>query len=181
MAAFELRMQVPTLGISAHCSVTSTGSRSGPMNPPPRSVEAAGTSGVFSQRAISRLAKEGRKYGVSLCLVSQRPSELSPGSLSQCGTIFALRLSNERDQAYIKNALPDGSDWLIRTLPALGTGEAVVVGEGVTVPMQIRFDPLPREYQPASSTPSFTAAWSEEVDGARVLDGAIARWRGLQR
>ena len=134
-----------------------------------------------TRRAIDRIAKEGRKYGVSLCLVSQRPSELSPGSLSQCGTIFALRLSNERDQAYIKNALPDGSDWLIRTLPALGTGEAVVVGEGVTVPMQIRFDPLPREYQPASSTPSFTAAWSEEVDGARVLDGAIARWRGLQR
>ena len=134
-----------------------------------------------TRRAIDRIAKEGRKYGVSLCLVSQRPSELSAGSLSQCGTIVALRLSNERDQTFVRNALPDGSDWLIRTLPALGTGEAVMVGEGVSVPMQIRFDSLPAGTQPASHTPSFSAAWSTEADGPSVLRGAITRWRGIQR
>ena len=134
-----------------------------------------------TRRAIDRIAKEGRKYGVSLCLVSQRPSELSPGSLSQCGTIVALRLSNERDQTFVRNALPEGSDWLIRTLPALGTGEAVIVGEGVSVPMQIRFDSLPAGTQPASHTPSFSAAWSTEADGPSVLRGAITRWRGIQR
>jgi DNA helicase HerA-like ATPase len=134
-----------------------------------------------TRRAIDRIAKEGRKYGVSLCLVSQRPSELSPGSLSQCGTIVALRLSNERDQTFVRNALPEGSDWLIRTLPALGTGEAVIVGEGVSVPMQIRFDSLPAGTQPASHTPSFSAAWSTEADGPSVLRRAITRWRGIQR
>ena len=75
-----------------------------------------------TRRAIDRIAKEGRKYGVSLCLVSQRPAELSASSLAQCGTIMALRLSNERDQHFVRNALPDGFDWLIGALPALGTG-----------------------------------------------------------
>ena len=103
-----------------------------------------------TRRAIDRIAKEGRKYGVSLCLVSQRPSELSTSSLSQCGTVVALRMSNERDQQFVRNALPDGFDWLVGALPALGTGEAVIVGEGVTVPMQVQF----RQLDPTSSRPA---------------------------
>lgn len=134
-----------------------------------------------TRRAIDRIAKEGRKYGVSLCLVSQRPSELSPGSLSQCGTIFALRMSNDRDHAIIRNALPDGFEWMIRGLPALGAGEAVAVGEGVSVPMQVRFEDLPPDAQPASRTPSFSSAWSRERDDPEPVRRAIARWRGLQR
>jgi uncharacterized protein len=134
-----------------------------------------------TRRAIDQIAKEGRKYGVSLCLVSQRPSELSVNSISQCGTIFALRMSNERDQNFVRNALPDGSEWLIRTLPALGTGEAIAVGEGVAIPSQIPFAPLPANEQPASHTPSFSASWSREVDGPATLQSTIARWRGLQR
>lgn len=133
-----------------------------------------------ARRAIDRIAKEGRKYGVSLCLVTQRPSELSPGSLSQCGTIVALRMSNERDQAFVRDALPDGSDWLIRSLPALGTGEAVIVGEGVSVPMQVVLDRLPPDRQPASHTPSFSRAWSAEADPA-VIGATVARWRSQQR
>jgi DNA helicase HerA-like ATPase len=142
--------------------------------------DAAGGGFGPARRAIDRIAKEGRKYGVSLCLVTQRPSELSPGSLSQCGTIVALRMSNERDQAFVRDALPDGSDWLIRSLPALGTGEAVIVGEGVSVPMQVVLDRLPADRQPASHTPSFSRAWSAEADPACV-GAAVARWRSQQR
>ncbi|MFO1037317.1 MAG: DUF87 domain-containing protein [Geminicoccaceae bacterium] len=133
-----------------------------------------------SRRAIDRIAKEGRKYGVSLCLVSQRPAELSASALSQCGTIFALRMSNERDQAFVRNALPDGSDWLIRTLPALGTGEAVAVGEGVLVPMQLRFSELPPDARPASRTPSFADRWARDVEDD-LLPATIARWRAQRR
>ncbi len=134
-----------------------------------------------TRRAIDRIAKEGRKYGVSLCLVSQRPSELSTSSLAQCGTIVALRLSNERDQQFVRNSLPDGFDWLIGALPALGTGEAVVVGEGVTVPMQIQFRPLAPEHQPASRTPSFSRAWSAEIENLALVGRTVARWRLQQR
>lgn len=134
-----------------------------------------------SRRAIGRIAKEGRKYGVSLCLVSQRPAELSATSLSQCGTIVALRMSNERDQTFVRNVLPDGSEWLIRSLPALGTGEAVVIGEGVSVPMQIHFDTLEPRHQPASQTPAFSRAWLDDAPGPEVLKDTVTRWRHLRR
>ena len=134
-----------------------------------------------SRRAIGRIAKEGRKYGVSLCLVSQRPAELAPTSLSQCGTIIALRMSNERDQNFVRNVLPDGSEWLIRALPALGTGEAVAIGEGVSVPMQIHFDTLAPERQPASQTPAFSRAWQSDAPGPEVLGDTVRRWRHLRR
>jgi uncharacterized protein len=134
-----------------------------------------------SRRAISRIAKEGRKYGVSLGLVSQRPAELSATSLSQCGTIIALRMSNERDQAFVRSVLPDGSEWLISSLPALATGEAVVIGEGVAVPMRIRFDELDAVHQPASQTPAFSRAWREETKGAQAIDDTVGHWRSLRR
>jgi DNA helicase HerA-like ATPase len=147
-----------------------------------RYVPADGTP-VFepTRRAIDRIAKEGRKYGVSLCLVSQRPSELSTSSLSQCGTIVALRTSNERDQQFVRRALPDGFDWLIAALPALATGEAVIAGEGVSVPMQIQFRPLAPDEQPASQTPAFSRAWSHEVGDQAFLHRTISRWRLQQR
>jgi DNA helicase HerA-like ATPase len=134
-----------------------------------------------SRRAIDRIAKEGRKYGVSLCLVSQRPADLSASSLSQCGTIVSMRLSNERDQTYVKNALPDGSAWLISALPALGTGEAIIVGDGVPVPMQVRFDPLPPQAQPASRTPAFSTAWAKDDPDLATVRATIDRWRAQKR
>ena len=147
-----------------------------------RYVPADGTP-VFepTRRAIDRIAKEGRKYGVSLCLVSQRPSELSTSSLSQCGTIIALRTSNERDQQFVRKALPDGFDWLIAALPALATGEAVIAGEGVSVPMQIQFRQLAADEQPASQTPAFSRAWSREVTDHAFIHRTISRWRLQQR
>ncbi len=131
-----------------------------------------------SRRAIDRLAKEGRKYGVSICLVSQRPAELSASALSQCGTVFAMRLSNERDQNFIEKVLPDGSAWMLRALPALAAGEALVIGEGVPVPVSVRLDPLPPERRPASATPSFSRIWERPPEDHRgLLEATIRRWR----
>ncbi|HEX5077993.1 MAG TPA: DUF87 domain-containing protein [Geminicoccaceae bacterium] len=133
-----------------------------------------------TKRVISRIAKEGRKYGITLCLVSQRPSELSITSLSQCNTVFALRLSNEHDQAFVARALSENARWLVDSLPSLNTQEAVVVGDGVTVPVHIRFKDLKREHRPSGFDRSFSAAWRSEAD-PNFLDRTIDRWRRQAR
>jgi uncharacterized protein len=133
-----------------------------------------------TKRVISRIAKEGRKYGVTLCLVSQRPSELAIGSLAQCNTVFALRLTNEHDQAFVARALPENARWLVESLPSLNTQEAVVVGDGVTVPVHIRFNDLDPDHRPSSADPSFAVAWRHDPDDA-FLERAIERWRRQSR
>jgi hypothetical protein len=133
-----------------------------------------------TKRVISRIAKEGRKYGVTLCLVSQRPSELAIGSLAQCNTVFALRLTNEHDQAFVARALPENARWLVESLPSLNTQEAVVVGDGVTVPVHIRFNDLDAEHRPSSADPSFALSWRRDPDDA-FLERAIERWRRQSR
>jgi DNA helicase HerA-like ATPase len=147
----------------------------------PRYVpEQAGVGFAPTKRVISRIAKVGRKYGVNLYLVSQRPSELAVNSLSQCNTIFALRLSNEHDQAFVARALSENARWLVDTLPSLNTQEAIVVGDGVTVPVHIRFKNLPKEHRPSSHDPSFAAGWCQEADDS-FLDQTIDRWRRQAR
>lgn len=135
--------------------------------------------GAFAptKRAISRIAKEGRKYGLSLGLVTQRPAELSVSSLSQCNTIFALRMANEHDLKFVQHAIPDGSRWMTEAMPSLNTREAMVIGAGVSVPMHIRFDELPPERRPASTTPPFSSAWQEDKAGPELIDLTIHRWR----
>jgi uncharacterized protein len=130
-----------------------------------------------TKRSISRIAKEGRKYGLSLCLVTQRPAELSVSSLSQCNTIFALRLSNDSDLEFARNAVPDSSRWLIEALPALNTQEALVLGDGVSVPMHIRFNDLAPEHRPASTKPPFSEAWQHECAVSNLVAETIERWR----
>jgi uncharacterized protein len=130
-----------------------------------------------TKRSISRIAKEGRKYGLSLCLVTQRPAELSVSSLSQCNTIFALRLSNDSDLEFARNAVPDSSRWLIEALPALNTQEALVLGDGVSVPMHIRFNDLAPEHRPASTKPPFSEAWQQESASSGLIPETIERWR----
>ena len=131
-----------------------------------------------TKRSISRIAKEGRKYGLSLCLVTQRPAELSVSSLSQCNTIFALRLSNDSDLEFARHAVPDSSRWLIEALPALNTQEALVLGDGVSVPMHIRFNDLAPEHRPASTKPPFSQAWQQESGAAGdLIAETIERWR----
>src|SRR5437762_4873844 len=103
------------------------------------------TEGGFeaAKQALFRIAKEGRKYGVSLCVVSQRPSDLAPGLLSQCNTMFAFRMTSHEDQDIVRSAVPEASHGLMNFLPALRNGEAIAVGEGVAMPMRICFSPLP--------------------------------------
>jgi DNA helicase HerA-like ATPase len=133
-----------------------------------------------TKRVIAQIAKEGRKYGVTLCLVSQRPSELAVSSLAQCNTVFALRMSNEHDQAFVSQNLSENARWLVDSLPSLNTQEAVVVGDGVTVPVHIRFKNLLPQHRPASHDPSFAKSWCQEAD-AGFLQSAIDRWRRQAR
>lgn len=136
---------------------------------------------IPARRAITRIALEGRKYGVSLCLVSQRPSELSPTALAQCNTILALRMSNERDQRFVRDALPEGAGALVATLPALRAGEAVVVGEAVPVPIRLQLADLEEARRPRSETALFSGAWRQDgVDGSAVRE-TVERWRRQRR
>ncbi|MBV9861471.1 MAG: DUF87 domain-containing protein [Alphaproteobacteria bacterium] len=130
-----------------------------------------------AKRALSRIAKEGRKYGVSLCVVSQRPSDLAPGLLSECNTLFALRMTSQDDQDIVRNAVPEASHGLMNFLPALRNGEAIAVGEGVSMPMRICFEPLPEGQRPKSATASFSAAWSQDFDDRSHVEQTVERWR----
>jgi DNA helicase HerA-like ATPase len=131
--------------------------------------------------AISRIAKEGRKYGVSLCLVSQRPSEISETVLSQCSTVFALRMASEKDLKFVRGALPEAASALINTLPALRYQEAVVIGEGVTHPMRIRFLDLAEEWRPLSSSANFPKAWEADTESNGFVSEVVDRWRRQER
>ena len=130
-----------------------------------------------TKQALSRIAKEGRKYGVSLCLVSQRPSELATGILSQCNTIFALRMSNQNDQDFVRGALSESAMGLMDFLPSLRNAEAIAVGEGVSVPVRLCFDELPEDHRPRSGTASFSTAWQEDDDDKSFIDMVVDRWR----
>lgn len=134
-----------------------------------------------SKKAISRIAKEGRKYGVGLCLVTQRPAELSTSALSQCNTMIALRMSNVRDQEFVANALPESAAGLLSALPSLAQQEAIVVGDGVIVPMRMRFDDLAPERRPASDTARFSEAWGEDAADQSFIDQVVERWRLQKR
>ncbi|MBV6762766.1 ATP-binding protein [Rhodococcus opacus] len=128
----------------------------------------------MARAAANRIAREGRKYGIGLLLVTQRPSELPDTALSQCGTLIALRLSNSSDQAKIRHALPDSVAGLAETLPSLRTGEAIVAGEALVLPVRAvidRPDPLPLAEDPTLES------WRTEPTVPDV-SSALARWRG---
>ncbi|MBM3484881.1 MAG: DUF87 domain-containing protein [Alphaproteobacteria bacterium] len=130
-----------------------------------------------TRRAISRIAQEGRKYGVSLCLVTQRPSEISENILSQCSTVFALRMNTDKDQEFVRRTLPDDAAGLLKALPALRQQEAIVVGEGVTHPMRLRFKNLPPDARPRGASSNFPKAWANDISGNQFLNGVVERWR----
>ena len=96
-----------------------------------------------TRKAVSRIAKEGRKYGVYLGLVTQRPAELDATIISQCNTLFAMRLANERDQALLRSAVSDAAANLLSFVPSLGTREVLAFGEGVALPTRLRFKEVP--------------------------------------
>jgi uncharacterized protein len=138
-------------------------------------------SGQAVRRILERIAKEGRKYGVSLGLITQRPSDLAEGVLSQCGTIISMRLNNDRDQACVRAAMPEGARGFLDAIPALRNRECIVCGEGVAIPIRVRFDDLEPEKRPASSDPSFARLWCETGDEAGIIQRTIKRWRGHGR
>lgn len=130
-----------------------------------------------TRRAIAAIAKEGRKYGISLGLITQRPAEISESILSQCGTLFTLRLSSDKDQAYIKHALPEGSEGFMKILPTLRTQEAVILGEGADMPMRVKLDDLPADRRPRSETANFANAWKVGEDNPDALVQTVENWR----
>jgi hypothetical protein len=132
----------------------------------------------FARVAVERVAKEGRKYGVSAMIVSQRPSELSETVLSQCNSFVVMRLSNPEDQKYVAKVVGDHFAGVIQMLPVLRPGEAFIIGDSVLMPMRtlVKF-PRP---SPQSANLDFFAAWSlgtEDYD----LDDIISHWRRQDR
>jgi hypothetical protein len=129
----------------------------------------------LARESVNRIAREGRKYGIGMMLVSQRPSELPDTAFSQAGTVIALRLSNSADQSRVKAGLPDTLAGLAEALPALRTGEAIVAGEAIAMPCRVQVDaPDPA---PKASDPGLQA-WREPPSQNDVAD-ALSRWRGL--
>ena len=131
-----------------------------------------------TRKAVSRIAKEGRKYGVFLGLVTQRPAELDATIISQCNTLFTMRLANERDQALLRSAVSDAAANLLSFVPSLGTREVLAFGEGVALPTRLRFKEVPTHQLPRSeatiaSSPSVTAGHDKHF-----VSAVLERWRG---
>jgi len=128
-------------------------------------------------RILGRIAKEGRKYGVSLGLITQRPSDLAEGVLSQCGTIIAMRLNNDRDQAFVRAAMPEGARGFLDSIPALRNRECIICGEGVAIPIRVSFDGLEESRRPASSDPLFSELWRDVGGEDAIVQRTVQKWR----
>jgi len=136
-----------------------------------------------SKRSIERIAKEGRKYGLSLMVVSQRPSEVSDTIFAQCNNFISLRLTNSTDQNYIKNLLPNNSGAIADILPTLAPGECLVVGDATPIPSIVKMK-MPNP-EPNSENVRFHKVWNENwkkidnEDSCEItIDSVISRWKG---
>ena len=128
---------------------------------------------------FERIAKEGRKYGVSLLVVSQRPSDVSKTILSQCNNFIILRLTNDRDQSVVKNLIPDSLKGVVECLPILDVGESIVLGDSILLPNRIRInEPL---IKPKSDTKKFWTEWNEKMQEKDKLITAIENFRAQTR
>jgi DNA helicase HerA-like ATPase len=127
-----------------------------------------------SRKSIERVAKEGRKYGLSLMVVSQRPSEVSETIFAQCTNFIAMRLTNTNDQMYIRRLLPDNLSSVTSTLPNLADGECVVMGDAIALPSVVQIDkPNP---EPKSQSVRFHKEWLDEWKDI-TFSGVIERWK----
>ncbi|MGE8211288.1 MAG: ATP-binding protein [Stenotrophomonas rhizophila] len=129
--------------------------------------------------SFERIAKEGRKYGFSLLVVSQRPSDVSRTILSQCNNFLALRLTNESDQNVIKRLMPDSLVGLTAMLPLLDTGEALLLGDAVLLPTRIRLDKP--HVKPDSATREFWKEWGTNMPDVELLADAVESLRSQMR
>jgi DNA helicase HerA-like ATPase len=128
---------------------------------------------------FEKVAKEGRKYGVSLLVVSQRPSDVSRTILSQCNNLIALRLSNPQDQQVVHKMMPDSLSSLTSVLPILDTGEAVVLGDAVLLPSRIKLNKP--NLEPASATKDFWSDWSSRESKSDSIVFAVESLRRQSR
>jgi DNA helicase HerA-like ATPase len=129
-----------------------------------------------ARRSLSRIAKEGRKYGVHLALISQRPAELDPTIISQCSTLFAMRMSNEQDLKLLRTAASDVAAHLLDVVPSLGTGEVIGVGEAMPLPARLSFQMLPRDQVPSSEMSSYLPD-AATLDRKTLVQTVVERWR----
>ena len=130
-----------------------------------------------TRRALSRIAKEGRKYGVFLGLVSQRPAELDPTIISQCATLFAMRMANDRDQALLRSAISDETANLLAFIPSLGTREVIGFGEGMPLPARLTFKTLPAHMLPRGEATGAYTSDPNKRTGTDFVQEVIDRWR----
>jgi len=119
-------------------------------------------SNSYSRKAVEKIFKEGRKFGVGAMVISQRPSEISDTILAQIGTLIALRLTNSSDQSIVKSTAPDNLNSLIDLLPSLRIGEAVVVGESIRIPSRVRIQL--NNPRPTSEDPKLVECWSRAFE-----------------
>ena len=131
-----------------------------------------------TRKAISRIAKEGRKYGVYLGLVTQRPAELDATIISQCNTLFSMRLANDRDQALLRSAVSDAAANLLSFVPSLGTREVLAFGEGVALPTRLRFKEVPPHQRPRSEATIATVPSVAAGHDMHFVSAVLERWRG---
>jgi hypothetical protein len=131
------------------------------------------TTAEICSQVFEKIAREGRKFGLSLLISSQRPSELSPTVLSQCNTFLLHRIVNDRDQDLVKRLVPDNIGGLLNELPILPTRKAILLGWASSIPILVEMRELERKYQPRSNDPDFWEVWTGESE--RPSDwGAIA-------
>lgn len=130
-----------------------------------------------AQNAIRRIAKEGRKYGVGLLLVSQRPSEVEATVLSQCNSWVVLRITNEADREHVRSILPDTMSGLTKMLSGLRRQEAIFVGQAATLPSRIVIRDLADEHLPRFNDIDFDKGWQEPAMTAEQLALVVTRWR----
>lgn len=147
-----------------------------------------GDIGGRASTVVQRIVKEGRKYGIGAMIVSQRPSEINSTILSQCGTFFALRLSNGNDRSKITGAISENLEGLTSMLPILRTGEAIILGEGVGIPMRTMIEPPPKDKRPDSADPvvcdelspedsMIPGGWGIPMEADPNYEEVVALWR----
>lgn len=144
----------------------------------------------IASKTVQRIVKEGRKYGIGAMIVSQRPSEINSTILSQCGTFFALRLANATDRSHITGALSDNLEGLTNMLPILRTGEAIILGEAVKLPMRTMIEAPPKDRRPDSQDPivyedtpdpdelsQIPGGWGIQMESNSKYEELVEAWR----
>ena len=129
-------------------------------------------------QTFEKIAKEGRKFGLSLLISSQRPSELSDTVLSQCNTFLLHRLVNDRDQDLVKRLVPDNIGGLLSELPMLPTRKAILLGWASPIPILVEMNELDIKYRPRSNDPDFWEVWTGEAERKEDWKAIAEEWQG---